>query len=221
MAYNIFDDESKTLEEKNDAYSRIREQEVVRLRSFYDFSTVNGIRNIPVPCTEVNGDSPTGRVEYYLRGQCFAKYYKEKNIALGVECVRKAHSLMFISDMIWKYDAYISDITHLHNLGAHKQAWEEEARVDSYFQKVGIYPHLSIRDFPNVFAYFKWKRLINEMEEERIRKRSIRHEYYRLQEYLPALCPKSLSGYSRMKNSNSKAYQKILAQAALYGVDII
>lgn len=82
MACNIFDDESKTLEEKNASYSQIREQEVVRLKSFYDFSTVEGIKNIPVPCVEVNGDSPTGRVEYYLRGQCFSKYYKEKMLHL-------------------------------------------------------------------------------------------------------------------------------------------
>ncbi len=220
MAYNIFDDDSKTLEEKNAAYLKIREQEVIKLRNLYDFTTVEGIRAIPVPCKEVNGGSPTGRVEYYLRGECFMNYYKSKNIPLAVECVRKAHSLMFISDMIWKYDDYISRISCLHEIGAHKEAWEEENRVDAHFNIVDMYPRFSIRNFPGISAFFKWKRLIKSMENERIRKRSLRHEYYYLQEKLPDLCPKSLSGYSRMKSTNSKNYQKIVKQAELVGIKI-
>ena len=96
--YNIFDDETKTLEEKNVAYLKIRQDEIDRLKRAYDFETIDGIRSIPVPCQEVNGDSCTGRVEYYLRGQCFISHCKSGNKEAAVECIRKAHSLMFISE---------------------------------------------------------------------------------------------------------------------------
>ncbi len=38
-----------------------------------------------------------------------------------------------------------------------------------------------------------------------------------LQENLPALCPKSLSGFRRMRTTNSKNYQKLVAEAAKMG----
>lgn len=219
-AYNIFDDESVYLEEKNAAYLEIRENEIARLKNAYDFETVQGIRSIPVPCREVNGDSPTGRVEYYLRGKCFIGHCRAGHVQIAVECIRKAHSLMFVSDMIWKYDAYISGISWLHNIGAHKEAWEEEQRVDEHFKKEGFYPRFSLWDFSSPLKYFEWKKEIKKMEEERLRKRKLRHEYYLLQEKLPELCPKSLAGYSRMKNSNTKNYQKLTKIALQAGVQL-
>lgn len=218
--YNIFDDETKTLEEKNVAYLKIRQDEIDRLKRAYDFETIDGIRSIPVPCQEVNGDSCTGRVEYYLRGQCFISHCKSGNKEAAVECIRKAHSLMFISDMIWGYDAFISDISWLHNIGAHKEAWEEERRVDNFFKKNGLYPHLTPKDFHSLTEYFVWKQTIKKTENERLRKRAIRHEYYQLQEKLPELCPKSLSGYSRMKKIASKNYQKLMDSALSIGIKL-
>lgn len=41
-----------------------------------------------------------------------------------------------------------------------------------------------------------------------------------LQSNLPALCPKSLTGYRRMKNQNTKNYQKIVAAARGMGYEI-
>lgn len=46
-------------------------------------------------------------------------------------------------------------------------------------------------------------------------------EYEWLWENMPEICPKSLSGYSRMKNSNSANFQKIVAAAKEKGFDII
>lgn len=47
-----------------------------------------------------------------------------------------------------------------------------------------------------------------------------RKDYDWLWEHLPSVCPKSLSGYSRMKNANSENYQKIVAEAAKLGYKI-
>ena len=219
-SYNIFDDQTKTLEEKNAAYLQIREEEIRQLNRCYDFDSIQGIRSIPVPCQEVNGASSTGRVEYYLRGQCFARHRDAGNIDLAVECIKKAHELMFISDIIWSYDSFISDISWLHSIGKHDIAWEEEERVDRHFYTVGFYPKLTEKDFSDTDSFLSWKNTIEKMELERLRKRSFRHEYYWFQENLPDLCPKSLSGYSRMKNANSKNYQKLVYEAAKRGKQI-
>jgi len=210
----VLNDSIKSLDERNAAYTAIRGEEERRLNAAYDFTTVEGIEAIPVPCKEVNGGSATGRVEHYLRGACFMSHVKAGNADVAVACIRKAHDLMFISDMIWNYDAFISSVSWLHSIGKHDEAWEEERRIDGHFQKVGFYPKLTRRDFPNAKSYQAWKENIKRMESERLRRRDIRHEYYWVQEYLPLLCPKSISGYSRMKNANSKNYQKLVAEAA-------
>lgn len=213
----VLDNPHAPIEKKQAAYLAIREKEVMRLNATYDFNSIQGVRNIPVPCRKVNGDSPTGRVEYYLRGQCFAKHRDAGNIELAVECILKAHDLMFISDMIWDYDAFISDISWLHSVGKHNLAWKEEERVDAHFKKAGFYPKLTRKDFSSAKSFLAWKENVGQSESERLRKRAIRHEYYWLQEHLPELCPKSLSGYSRMKNTNSKNYQKLVVAAKKLG----
>lgn len=216
----ILQDGSRPLEERNAAYLKIRDEEEIRLNRLYDFNSVDGIRSIPVPCKEVNGDSPTGRVEYYLRGRCFAKHRDAGEIELATECIKKAHDLMFVSDMIWKYDAFISSISWLHSVGKHNEAWQEEERVDRHFQIVGFYPKLTRKDFSDNAGYIAWKKTIEDLEIDRLRKRNLRHEYYWIQENLQNLCPKSLSGYSRMKNVNSEKYQKIVKEAAKMGKKI-
>ena len=51
-------------------------------------------------------------------------------------------------------------------------------------------------------------------------KAATKQEYDYLYEHLPELCPKSLSAYSRMKNSNSANFQKIVAAAKEKGFEI-
>lgn len=47
-----------------------------------------------------------------------------------------------------------------------------------------------------------------------------KREYKWIQENLPEICPKSYSGYMRMKNGNTKNYQKIAAEAKKLGKNI-
>lgn len=52
-------------------------------------------------------------------------------------------------------------------------------------------------------------------------RRKIEREKYKwLQDNLPEICPKSFSGYMRMKNANTKNYQKIAAEAKKLGRNI-
>ena len=48
-----------------------------------------------------------------------------------------------------------------------------------------------------------------------------KRDYKWLQDNLPDVCPKSYSGYKRMKNGNTKNYQKIVAKAKESGRDIL
>lgn len=217
---SVLDDPSKSTEEKNVAYLAMREEEERRLNKVYDFNSIQGIRNIPVPCKEVNKNSITGKVEYYLRGKCFSMHRDAGNIDLAIECIKKAHDLMFVSSTPWNYDSFISSISWLHSIGKHEEARLEEKRIDDYFQKVGFYYELTKENFPDTDSFIAWKKSIEEIENERLRKRNLRHEYYWLQEYLPDRCPKSLSSYSRMKNSNSKNYQKLVDDAAKLGTKL-
>ena len=68
---------------------------------------------------------------------------------------------------------------------------------------------------PEQIEYFELEQLSQQRTE------MTKFEYDWLWENLPELCPKSLSGYSRMKNSNSANFQKIVAAAKEKGFDII
>ena len=202
--------EPKTLEEKNKQYLDLRNREIQRLQKAYDFNSIDGIRRIPVPCREVNGDSPTGRVEYYLRGLCFREHWDGGRKDLAIECLKKSQELIYISDMIWQYDDFIRLVSVLYESGRHDEARAEEKRIELFFEKRGFYPKLTPKDFENISSYKSWKQNVENAEKERLRKKKLRHEYYYLQENFPDLCPKSMSGYSRVKNQNSKTYKEIL-----------
>lgn len=190
----------------NEEYFRLRNEEWRRLERKYDFNSIQGIKAIPVPCEEVNGDSPTGRVEYYLRGICFRKHWESGEKDLAIECLRKAQDLMFVSNMIWKYDDFIRLVSYLHEIGLHDEARLEETKIENHFESVGLFPNLHFWNFKSLRQYFSWKKEIENQKNEFERKKQLRHEYYWLQENASEVCPKSISGYSRMKNLKSKKY---------------
>lgn len=64
------------------------------------------------------------------------------------------------------------------------------------------------------------KMLDDTMIEREFQRGLKKREYKWVQNNLPDICPKSFSGYMRMKNANSKNYQKIVAAAKELGRDI-
>lgn len=309
---SVLDDPGATIEKKQSIYLDIREEEVERLNAAYDFNSIQGIRKIPVPCREVNGNSSTGRVEYYLRGQCFAKHWNKGDTDLAIACLKKAQELMYISDMIWKRSDFLRLVDYLHRVGRHHEADIELERIDAFFEKQDIHLDRNLRGlssaeyletdlvevytyspycgecakyinriysisgkdkrfplFPKEFSakgpghnlaclnlspftygvseptfkckniikysnrpfadertqeeierYNTWLFMMEDEEAKRKREEQCRLEYYWIQEHLPELCPKSLSGYSRMKKSNSKNYQKLLEESAKLGKNL-
>lgn len=293
------DSETKTLEQKNKDYLEFRQLEISRLNAAYNFDTIEGIRSIPVPCQEVNGiDSPTGRVEYYLRGKRFFDYWNAGETELALACLRKAQELMYVSDMIWKKEDFMRLVSYLHKAGFHGEANAEKERIDRFFAgefervkqsqfkdainsakflgtdllsaetsglccsncarmrnrvysisgkdrrfpkvnesvitscclrlypyvlgvselsfpvknivKYSNRPYLDDRSPEEVEKYNEWQEYMQEEEKRKHRASINQAEFFWIQEHLPSICPKSLSGYSRMKNSNSKTFQEIV-----------
>lgn len=64
------------------------------------------------------------------------------------------------------------------------------------------------------------KDLEDHMIEREAKRGTEKREYKWIQENLPEICPKSFSGYKRMKNSNTKNFQKIVAEANRLGRNI-
>lgn len=134
----ILRDETRPLDERNAAYLAIRDEEERRLNEVYDFNSIEGINSIPVPCREINGDSVTGRVEYYLHKKCFADHWNAGRTELALACLRKAQELMFVSDMIWSRKDFLSLVTHLHEAGYDEEAKMQQIKIDAFLSKQDI-----------------------------------------------------------------------------------
>lgn len=114
-------------------YLATRENEVLKLEQAYDFNSIEGIESIPVPAENINGNSPTGRVEYYLRGKCFFDHWEAGRIDLALACLRKAQELMYVSDMIWKRPDFLRLVEYLEKAGYSEEAKIELEKIDDYF----------------------------------------------------------------------------------------
>ena len=317
----ILNDETKTLDERNAAYLAIRDEEVRRLNEAYDFNSIEGISSIPVPCKEVNGDSVTGRVDYYLHKKCFADHWNAGRTELALACLRKAQELMFVSDMIWSRKDFLRLVTHLYEAGYNEEAEMQLNRIDAFLSKQDIvqetfsgaltsaqfletdllelysyspyckecakyvnriysisgkdrrFPSLkeaakdcqhelrclsftpfvygvhepafeckniikhSNRPFRDertteeVKRYDDWVAMIQKMDEDKAKQEARMIENAKtkkqdmqtlqwLQENLPSIAPKSLSGFRRMRTTNSKNYQKLVEEARELGMEI-
>lgn len=317
----ILSDESKPLDERNAAYLAVRDEEIRRLNEAYDFNSIEGVKSIPVPCQEVNGASSTGRVEYYLRGECFKQHWDAGRTELALACLRKAQDLMYVSEMIWKRSDFLRLVIYLYKAGKNEEAEKELERLNQFFSKQDVshdnlsktidsakyletdlieaYSYapyceecakyinriysISGKDkrFPalknalnkckhdfnclsfspfiygvseptfecgNIIQYsnrpFKDERTCEKVEQyknflsmskqeaerEAIQEANMienaKHELQDIQNLewlqvnLPKLCPKSLSGFRRMRTTNSKNYQKLVEEAAKLGKDI-
>lgn len=64
------------------------------------------------------------------------------------------------------------------------------------------------------------KQLFIESQQEKQRKKQTEIEYKWIRRYLPDIAPKSLSGYSKMKNANSSNFQKLKEKALSMGFEI-
>lgn len=217
-------DSYNSLESFNADYLQMREEQECWLEWKYDFSSVEGVKSIPLDCVNApgaNASSSTGTTDMYLRTKGFY-YQKQGNGELALECLKRSNEIRFHKLLGYRKDDYYSYVRMLVSYGYVDLARKEKNKIDTFFGdyvddhhtvtwEYGLQflsPEERIKRCEELHQMFKnWDNLI-EFEIERANKK---REYEFVQKMLPNLCPKSQSAYTRAKNTNSKRYQQILA----------
>lgn len=185
-------------------YQQLRDFEMAWLERHYDFNTIEGVNAIPVksglpgapvPSSSIKGH--TGEVYYYLRHKAY-KHEVDGNIALALACMRKSVALVKCRPVYFIDDCY--------------PLAKMLARV-GYIEEAYCEKHLADQAFPTTA-------LSDDILVDEIKRGNEARDFAWLQANLPDKCPKSISGFRRMKTQNTKNYQALQAAAAELGRNI-
>ena len=202
----------EALRRSNDAYAQYRDDIDRHYESLYDMNTIEGIAAIPVapqnwpPQEQSSVGSPVGCIDYVLRMRA-GGHSNNGRMDLAIACLRKAQQIMPMSDAGWSLDAYLRLVEYLLQDGQFEEARKEWNVIRQNKMKALAQPDFYERYDEEWFAY----------EKERAITRGL---FWQVQAALPAIAPKSFSGYMRMKNANSPNFQKLRAAAKEIGIDI-
>ena len=163
----------------------------------YDLKNVEDIKNINSPCRSKRGVSVTFDIAYILRMHIGRTDDVEVETALADKTVE----FMFKSKRLYTEPDYLNILTRLMKLGEFEKADSLYNDIIAHLEKRGV-PKYSPRYNNEDYAYLKV------IMQKRFQ---LLQEYKLVCEVLPDYAPKSFSGYSRMKNGNTKNYQKIVA----------
>lgn len=214
----------------NEEYQAKRQAEVDSIEKKYDLSTINGINSIPVPKRKERSSggiqSVTGRTEYYLFRKA-SEYEKAGEDELALACYRKANQLMPYSPVSYQKDYYLRLPRYLRRLRRFDEARAEEDKINAMDPSDGVFELSKPQFVSDMISAGHTKKHAQGLYAEYKAERDAEHQkvlfhadYDWIFEFLPDLCPKSFSGYMRMKNANTKNYQKIVAEAKKLGRDI-
>ena len=182
-------------------YRQHRLNEIDLLERKYNLSTVEGISAIPVPAQKEKPEAGlanvTGKIEYYLTLKA-GQFAADNKVDLALACYRKANELMPLSSVEYGRGPYMRLPRYLRKLRRFDEARAEEAKIAIIFASGSVIDYGE--DPPDIAIK--------------------RAEYDWLWEFLPDLCPKSFSAYSRMKNVNSEKYKQLVEVAANFGYEI-
>lgn len=122
-------------------------QEGIKVR-MYDFNSIKGIRNIPIPRYEKTFcmKSPVNNIEYILQRRA-VRHRKNGRMDLAIECLRKSNELMPYSNISYTIDDYQKLASYLEDDGKYEEALKELLKLDrpnlSYVDKNRLYAHLA------------------------------------------------------------------------------
>lgn len=158
----------------------------------YDLKNPADVESIEIPDFVLNGDVTSG-IEYLM----YMHRGNEDNPELEIAIINKAYELMTKSKWQYGRQNFITLAVCL-------------MRIDRFDLADTLYEQA--RQFFDDGAEIKYvNQDYNALKDIHIKRSLIKKEYTLVKEYFPDLAPKSLSGYSRMKNSNSANYRKILS----------
>ena len=136
----------------------------------------------------------TGDLDYYLRQKAF-QHEGAGKIELAILCLRKSNAIRMLKQTGYRRSDYYALVRMLARNDYVEEAREEKARIDRFFHDYSDNGEIEIEAKRGEEARtFAW-----------------------IQQNLPDMCPKSLSGFRRMKKQNTKNYQKIVLAARELG----
>ena len=168
----------------------------------YDLENIDDIQKIPIPnfpainddnYDMMNGYGITGSLDYVIEMKA-GNARRKGLIEESNELYKKAIVLMKHSGIPYPLSKYLYLAKELFREGKFEQA--EKAELD-------------------ICEYITGERYITDYITQNER------EYYRIKYILPEIAPKSLSGYTRMKNSKSENFMKIVNAAKEKGIIIV
>lgn len=172
-----------------------------------DFTTIQGIRAIPIPKKkETKMHDVKDGLEYKLQ-RLATQYKKEGRMDLAIECLRKSNQLMPYSVFAYTRRDYERLVDFLKEARRFDEARTESKRLDMLYgtelqwleYMMSLEPTKKARD-----AYMRDVIIPKRIELQN------RAEYDWICEHLPDAAPKSFGGYVRMKNMKSENYQKLI-----------
>lgn len=191
-------------------YQQLRDYEMAWLERHYDFNTVEGINAIPVSANTPGAPAPkspikghTGEVYYYLRHKAY-KYEESGQMDLALACMRKSVALVKCRNYYALEDCYPL-VKMLARAGYIDEAYQEKDMIDRIFS------------VERSSADTEYEANMIAVEAQRGQEA---RDYRWIQDNIPDKCPKSLSGYRRMKTQNTKNYQALQQAAAELGRNI-
>lgn len=177
----------------NEDYQRKRAKEERWLEKHYDFNSIHGVQSIPekvgLPRPPTIG--VTGDVDYYLRKKGF-EHERNGQIELAIQCLRKSNAIRAVaSPVVYRKEDFYALPKMLARNGFEDAAWEEKHKIDRFFG--------DRTDNPDDVRAITLE----------IRRWNDQRAFLWLQQNYPDKCPKSISGFRRMKTQETKKYQEL------------
>lgn len=187
----------------SELYQQLRDFQMAWLERHYDFNTINGIEAIPVSRNTPGAPSPdsfikghTGEVYYYLRYKAY-KYEEVHKADLALACMRKSIALLKCRRCLDSGE-YYPFVRMLARHGYKEEAIAEKASIEQFC----IRSQNQLDDNMIEYEYQKWVDSCT---------------LTWLREHCPGICPKTVTGYRRIKSQNTKNYQLLRRFAAEHG----
>lgn len=186
-------------------YANIRNTEREWIEKHYDFSSVESISSIPErkDLPRPPGDSVTGDIYYYLHYRARG-YADTLDYSLAIACQRKSNALIKFKygNRYGRKECYYL-VALLARAGNIDAANREKTVIDHFYGS----PAVGSRDYE--YAKNLIPIAVKQGRDER--------DYAWIKENLPDVCPKSKSGFCRMRSQNTKNYQKLQQLASQLG----
>lgn len=198
----------------NDGYNYYQARYFVSDGILYDFEDPEDIAKLPIPKFKRHDglfNDVTKCLDYIVRMKA-GDFYNRNERYLCTVCLRKMIELMEHSTIFWPERDYYRIVQWNIEMGNFEEADKAEIEINQFLNSSPKY--IALRN-----SIVVTPEIIKDNQEYE-QKNKDRKEYYRIFYSLPDFAPKSFGAYRRMKNANTKNFQKLLSIAKQHDINI-